>query len=246
MVNFTRLLLNKSGVSGQLHRNRLCCIAVWNITRACNLACRHCYIPARPNLSSKELSDSEARKIIDDLLEIGVGVVLFSGGEPLLRKGIFSLLRYASSKGLRCGLSSNGTLITKATAEKLKDCGIIYIGISIDGSRDTHNRFRGKNCFELSLSGLRYAKEAGIPVGVRFTINKENYRTLPEVLAMVVEERIPRFCMYHLVYTGRAAKELDIGSRVRRRVIDYLIEQTQRSEERRVGKECRSRWSPYH
>jgi len=227
MVNFTQLLLNKSGVSDRLHRNRLRCIAVWNITRACNLACRHCYISARPSSSSKELSENEARKVIDGLLEIGTGVVLFSGGEPLLRKDIFSLIRYASSKGLRCALSSNGTLITKDMAKRLKDCGIIYIGISIDGNKNVHNRFRGKNCFELALSGLRYSRDTGIPVGVRFTINRENYRTLPEVLAMVVEERIPRFCMYHLVYTGRAVKELDISNRVRRRMVDYLIRQTQ-------------------
>ncbi len=226
MINFTRMLLNKGGVSHSLHKEQISLLVVWNITRRCNLKCKHCYISADENVARQELSLTEAKGLIDSLVKVNTGVLLFSGGEPLLRPDIWELAEYARSKGIRCGLSTNGTLISEEIARKLKDHGIIYAGISIDGDRLTHDSFRGARSFEQALEGVRNCKKAELPVGIRFTLNKLNYKSLPKVLDLLVVEDIPRFCLYHLVYSGRASSAMDIDKDTRRQVIDLLIEKT--------------------
>jgi len=226
MINFTKMLLNKGGVSHQLHKEQIPLLVVWNITRKCNLKCKHCYISADESRARDELSTEEAKKVIDSLLKVNTGVLLFSGGEPLLRPDIWELAEYAREKGLRCGLSTNGTVISEDVAEKIKSCGLIYAGISIDGNRQVHDGFRGAGSFDRAWEGLRNCKKAGLPVGVRFTVNKYNYQSLAEVLDMVVEEKVPRFCMYHLVYSGRASADMDIDPDTGREVADLLIKKT--------------------
>ena len=223
MVNFTNMLLGKESLSKRLHKERLKLLVVWNITRRCNLYCKHCYASSTIKPSPSELSTQEAKNLIDGLAELGVGVLLFSGGEPLLREDLLEIIEHAHARNIRCAISTNGTLITQKIAHSLKEAGIIYVGVSIDGDRETHNQLRGKGCFEAALEGLRICQQVGIPVGVRFTINKLNYHSLDDVLSFVMKEKIPRFCMYHLVYTGRADKEMDIDNKERRKVIDYLI-----------------------
>ena len=117
-------------------------VVVWNLTRRCNLRCIHCYASASED-SARELTTDEAKAVIDDLAEMGIPLLLFSGGEPLLRKDIFELASYATSKGIRCALSTNGTLITPEIAEKIKEAGFVYVGVSFDGLKETIDRFRG-------------------------------------------------------------------------------------------------------
>lgn len=204
-------------------------IVVWNSTNRCNLACRHCYINAEDHAYQGELSTAEAKAFIDDLAGMKVPVLLFSGGEPLLRPDLFELGAYAREKGVRPVISTNGTLITPAIAEKIKATGFQYVGVSLDGNEEVHDYFRGrKGCFAETLTGIRNSIAAGNKTGIRFTVNKLNFHTLPEILDIVEREKIPRFCMYHLVYAGRGKEmaELDTTAEQKRATIDLLINKT--------------------
>jgi radical SAM protein with 4Fe4S-binding SPASM domain len=204
-------------------------IVVWNMTNRCNLSCRHCYISAEDKKYEGELSTTHAKSLIDNLAAMKVPVLLFSGGEPLLRGDLFELGEYAGRVGLRPVISTNGTLITPEVARRIRASGFQYVGISIDGDEEIHDTFRGrKGCFQQALTGLRNSLAAGNKTGIRFTINKLNYHALPAVLEMVEKEGIQRFCMYHMVYAGRgkAMADLDTTIEQKRQVIEFLIDKT--------------------
>jgi radical SAM protein with 4Fe4S-binding SPASM domain len=202
-------------------------IVVWNMTNRCNLKCLHCYINAEDRAYRDELSTDEAKAFIDDICRMGCPVLLFSGGEPLLREDLFELGRYAAAGGIRPVISTNGTLITPQMAEKIKQAGFQYVGISIDGAEATHDHFRQHpGCFRAAIAGIKNCVAAGVKAGVRLTINIHNYKDLPAVLDIVEREGIPRFCMYHLVYAGRGrqmAKE-DITPAESRHTMQLLID----------------------
>lgn len=204
-------------------------VVVWNMTKACNLKCVHCYAKAEGGPAPGELSTEEAMTMIDDLAAFKVPVLLLSGGEPFMRKDLFTLAAYAIEKGIRVTISTNGTLITPEVAKKVKDLGISYVGISLDGLEDTNNRFRGSSrAFQMALEGIRNCQAVGQKVGLRFTINKHNYQDIDGIFQLLEEEKIPRACFYHLVYSGRG-KELideDISKEEKRAVIDKIIQYT--------------------
>lgn len=204
-------------------------LVVWNMTNRCNLKCRHCYLDATEDAVANELTTEEAKRFIENLADMKIPVLLFSGGEPLVRADIFALAAYAKKRGLRPVLSTNGTLITPEVAEKIKEAGFQYVGVSIDGLAARHDDFRGEQgSFAQSLQGVKNAQAAGLKTGLRFTVNKLNYRDLPDVLELAAAEGIPRFCMYHLVYAGRGKDmaDLDITPEESRAVMDMLIEKT--------------------
>lgn len=212
-------------------------LVTWNLTRRCNLRCMHCYIDAAECVGEGELSTEEAKAVLDDLARMGVPVVLFSGGEPLLRKDIFELGSYGVSRGLRVVLSTNGTLIDRECARVLKESGFSYAGVSIDGSPSVHDFFRRrKGAFEEGMRGIRNCLDVGLKAGVRLTLNRYNLSSLPEVLEIVEREGVPRFCLYHLVYAGRGRQmvEEDITSAERREVFQMLVEKALEWERRGV------------
>lgn len=199
-------------------------VVVWNVTRQCNLACPYCYIDAVSLTSSHELSGAEARSLIDDAATLRSPVILLSGGEPLMRSDIFDLSAYAVSRGLRVGLATNGTLITHDVAKQIAEAGISYVGVSIDGTASTHDAFRKREgSFAAAIKGLEKARDAGIKTGIRFTVNKYNVLDLPAVTDLLIAHRIPRFCLCHLVYAGRARAPMDITNEQRVQMMDYLI-----------------------
>ncbi|HJX40875.1 MAG TPA: radical SAM protein, partial [Anaerolineales bacterium] len=150
-------------------------VVVWNVGRRCNLRCVHCYSGSRDRRYEGELDTTEGRALIDDLAGFGVPVILFSGGEPLMRPDILELIAHARARGVRSVLSSNGTLITAELARELKGLQLSYVGVSLDGLEPTHDRFRGvEGAFARAMAGLRNCREAGIKVGLRFTINRRN------------------------------------------------------------------------
>lgn len=205
-------------------------IVVWNSTQACNLKCTHCYASACADPAPDELTTAEARTMIDDLAAMGAPVLLFSGGEPLMRKDMFDLGAYARDKGMRITISSNGTLIDAPTAKRIKDTGFVYVGISIDGEPRTHDKFRGvKGAFEQALTGIKHCQDAGVKVGLRFTMTNDNYKEiLPFVFDFIVENNIPRCCFYHLVYAGRGSKliEHDIPKPEKRELLLGIFRKT--------------------
>lgn len=206
-------------------------VVVWNMTRRCNLKCIHCYSNSADIDYPDELTTDEGKKLIDDLAAFGSPVILFSGGEPLLRKDLLELAQYARDKGMRAVISTNGTLITKDIAAKLQKVGLSYVGVSLDGLEKTHDRFRGKKgAFAAAIEGIRNCRDAGIKVGIRFTVNKHNVADVPDMFELLRKEKIERMCFYHLVYTGRGSKlrEEDLTHEETRKLIDLIAAQTKR------------------
>ena len=213
MISWTKLAFGKKTWGDKLryefHAGPSRPVIVWNITPSCNLNCVHCYLDASFARSETVLSEAATRDIICDLADFGVPAILFSGGEPLLRKDIFDLARLAADKGLRAILSTNGTLITPSVARQIKRAGFRYVGISIDGSPGTHDRLRGKSgSHAKAVQGIRNCINAGIKTGVRFTLMKENFEDLNRVFSLVSREGIGRVCIYLLVYSGRAKRRI--------------------------------------
>ena len=215
-------------------------VIVWNVTRACNLHCVHCYARADERVHEKELSYEESLAVLDDLASFGVPVVLFSGGEPLMRSDLVDLARYAVGKGMRAVISTNGTLITEEKAEQLRDVGLSYVGVSLDGMEAVHDRFRGrKGAFRDAIAGIRNCKRVGLKVGLRFTLNRRNVEEVPPIIDLLEREDIPRVCFYHLVYAGRGSDLIDedLSREETRRVVDLIMDRTRDLHERGLAKE---------
>ena len=201
----------------------------WNYTRTCNLKCKHCYSSSEAKIYANEMTTQEALSFIDDLAEFNVPVILFSGGEPLIRPDFFDLAQYARKRGIRATLSTNGTLITKEVAQKIKDSGIGYVGISIDGIEEVNDTFRGVDgAYNLAIQGIRNCRAVGQRVGLRFTINRSNYQDIDKVLDLLEKEDIDRICFYHLVYSGRGEDLIkeDLTHEETRAVLDKIVERT--------------------
>lgn len=202
---------------------------VWNITSRCNLNCQHCYFLAQQTKNRQELSYKEAERFIADLSLLKVPVLLFSGGEPLLREDIFELAKFARGKRIRTALSTNGTLITQETAKRIKETGFSYVGISLDGEEKTNDWFRNKSgAFTLALAGIRNCKSIGLKVGLRFTLTKYNFKDLSNMFGLAERENVERFCIYHLVYTGRGSnlKENDLSHEETKQVLEFIWQKT--------------------
>ncbi|MCL1790972.1 MAG: putative heme d1 biosynthesis radical SAM protein NirJ1 [Peptococcaceae bacterium] len=214
-------------------------VVVWNCTRTCNLKCIHCY-SASDHKVYDQMSHEQAKGFIDDLAEFRVPVILFSGGEPLMRPDCLELIAYAREKGLRTTLSTNGTLINEEKARALKDLGVGYVGISLDGLEDVNDRFRGqKGAFAKALQGIRNCLAVDQKVGLRFTINRHNHKFLNDIFDLVERENIPRVCFYHLVYSGRGSTmvEEDISREESREAIELIMERTLDYHRRGLNKE---------
>ena len=212
-------------------------VVVWNATRRCNLKCVHCYAHAQDIEYNNELSTAQGKELIDDLTAFGAPVILFSGGEPLVRKDLPDLAEYAVQKGMRAVISTNGTLIGAKVARTLKRIGLSYVGISLDGMQEINDRFRGiKGAFKSALEGIKNCQDAGIKVGLRFTINKFNVNEIPHIFNLIEEMDIPRVCFYHLVYAGRGSDLVneDLTHAGTRSAVDLIIDETKRLHD--IGK----------
>ncbi len=184
-------------------------VVSWNLTSECNLSCAHCYMRAGPR-GPRELSHEEALGVIRQMSDLGVPLVLLSGGEPLMRRDALDLMREIVDRGMRAALSTNGTLITKDVARELLRAGVSYVGISLDSVRpEWHDSFRGvRGAFDMAVRGIRNSAEAGLDVGIRFTVTSRNFWEVPEVLGLARGLGARRVTFYHLSAAGRAL-ELD-------------------------------------
>ncbi|MEX2031974.1 MAG: radical SAM protein, partial [Dehalococcoidia bacterium] len=185
-------------------------VVVWTSTRRCNLHCAHCYTDSHDRDYPGELTTLEAFGMVDGLADAGVPVLLISGGEPLRRSDLLDVARYARSRAMRVVLSTNGTLLTPAVAGQLAEIGVSYVGISIDGPPEVHDRFRGlRGAFEASMRGVDACRDAGLRVGLRVTLTKSNLADLPWLFDLMEKRDVPRLCIYHLAPTGRGARIQD-------------------------------------
>lgn len=205
-------------------------VVFWNITNRCNLFCSHCYIRAGPGEQREdELTTEEALGLIDDLAAMRVPLLLFSGGEPLIREDFWDLAGRAKKRGLVTALSTNGTLITPAVARRLFDAGVEYAGVSLDGATArTHDGIRNvPGSFDKAVSALENCRSAGLKCGVRVTATQENYTEIPALIDLSLDVGAERFCVYWLVPSGRGGEGYD-GLQLRSYeiagLLDLLIE----------------------
>jgi heme d1 biosynthesis radical SAM protein NirJ len=202
-------------------------VVIWNLIRRCNLACKHCYSISADIDFKGELSTDEVYTVMDDLKSFGVPVLILSGGEPLLRPDIFEISRRAKAMGFYVGLSSNGTLIDDRNIDAIADIGYDYVGISIDGMKKTHDRFRRKDgAFDQSMQGIRLCRDRDIKVGLRFTMTEDNAAELPAMLQLMADEGVNKFYLSHLNYAGRGNRnrDSDVQLAITRRAMDLLFE----------------------
>jgi radical SAM protein with 4Fe4S-binding SPASM domain len=187
-------------------------VVFWNITDRCNLSCEHCYSRSGPDRDvASELTTTEALCFIDDLAGMGVPLILFTGGEPLMREDIWELADHAALMGIKTTLSTNGTLITAGVALRIKESGIEYVGISLDGAQaKTHDRFRNSpGAFKRSVAAFARCREAGVRCGVRVTLTQENHGELEALINLSQNLGASRFCLYWLVPSGRGTDSYD-------------------------------------
>ena len=204
-------------------------VVVWNVTKQCNLYCQHCYASADREVAPGELTTAEGKRLLDDLASYDVPVVLFSGGEPLVREDLIELVGYAADRGIRPVLSTNGTLITPETAIELREAGLKYAGISVDGMPERNDRFRGREgAFDAAVRGIEASLDAGIKTGLRYTITERNVADLEAVVELLHEIGVDRFCFYHLDYGGRGAdiSDVDLDPLEKRTAVETLCELT--------------------
>lgn len=252
MISVTKLLFNteyfgdslrySTASKGAIHgtTNDSGPVVVWNSTKTCNLKCAHCYMDSDSQKYQGELNTEEAKRFIDDLADFKVPVLLFSGGEPLIRPDFFELAEYTVSKGIRPTLSTNGTLITREVAQRIKDIGVGYVGISLDGLEDVNDKFRGREgAFQSAMEGIQNCVAVDQRVGLRFTINSHNLAELDNIFDFIEEKNINRVCFYHLVYSGRGNQMIkeDVTPSQSRQAMETIIRRSIDFEERGLKKE---------
>ncbi|MGO1119963.1 heme d1 biosynthesis radical SAM protein NirJ [Rhodovibrionaceae bacterium A322] len=210
-------------------------VVIWNLIRRCNLKCRHCYAVSADVDFPGELSPNQAMTVLEDLAAMKIPALILSGGEPLLRPDIFDISRRAKKLGLYTALSTNGTPITAELADKVAAIGYDYVGISLDGIGKVNDWFRGqKGAFDEALQGLRNCRDRGVKVGVRFTLTEDNADQFPLLLDLVEEEKIDKFYLSHLVYSGRGNKNRaeDADWSLTRNAMETLFERAWKAIER--------------
>ena len=215
-------------------------MVIWNLIRRCNLTCKHCYSISADKDFPGELTAEEIYGVMDDLKGFRVPVLILSGGEPLLRPDIFDIAKRAKAMGFYVGLSSNGTLIDDSNIDQIAECDFNYVGVSLDGIKETHDKFRRMDgAFEASLAGIRRCRDLGLKIGVRFTMTQDNAHDLPGLLKLVEDEGIDRFYFSHLNYAGRGNKNRkdDAQHKLTRWAMDLLFDTCWEYQQRGLEKE---------
>ncbi|MCL2648027.1 MAG: radical SAM protein [Phycisphaerales bacterium] len=200
-------------------------IVVWNLTRTCNLKCVHCYTASEACAYSDELGTDACKAVLRDLAEFKVPAVLFSGGEPLVRSDFFELAAYARELGLHVVASTNGTLITRDAAERFKELGFAYVGISLDSVDPAiHDEFRGvKGAFDRTMRGFRHCVDVGQKVGLRLTLTCHTSQNLDRLFDFIEKKGIHRACFYHLCPAGRGRDLMAMRPENAREAVDTII-----------------------
>ena len=232
MINISKLYCGLTGQSDRLRYNREGehrPIVVYNCTPRCNLRCIHCYSSSDKKCSDAELTTAQSFALLQSTAEYKCPVMLFSGGEPLLRKDLFELMQESIRLGLRTVISTNGTLIDADSAKKFADIGVSYVGISLDGPQNVHDVFRAKKgSYAATLKGIANCNSAGVKAGLRFTMTQQNHTYINSVFDIAKEAGIRRICFYHLVRSGRAKElwEQALTLQQTRDAIDLIIART--------------------
>ncbi len=204
-------------------------VVVWALTKACNLKCVHCYASASAKPAPDELTTTEGMALLDDLIQFKVPAVLFSGGEPLVRPEALEFIRYARKGGLACTLSTNGLLIDEIMADRLAEAGLKYVGISLDGRQQRHDKLRGQSgAYDGVLRAIGHCRARGIKVGLRFTVHGLNMNDLDAIFDVCLKHDVQRLCVYHLAHSdlGGSMLKVDLTAAQTRQIVDRIFERS--------------------
>ena len=184
-----------------------CRLIAWEVTRSCNLACKHCRAEAHPNPYEGELSTEEAKRLAATFNQTGKPIVIFTGGEPMLRPDVYELVSLVKASGLTCAFSPNGTLIDGEKARRLAECGVDRCSISIDGATAaSHDSFRGvPGAFKASMAGIECLKKSGVPFQINTTVTRDNLASFKDIFNLCEKIGAAAWHIFLLVPTGRAA-----------------------------------------
>lgn len=211
-------------------------LVAWEITRRCNLHCDHCRASAEDSVYEGELSTSESIDVIDSILEVGTPILILTGGEPLLSPDVLEIGAYASERGLRVVVGTNGTVITPDIAAKMADVPISRVGVSLDfPTAELQDRFRGKlGAFEAAIAGIKAAQKAGVPIQINSTITKMNAPYIDDLLNLALELRAVAFHPFMLVPTGRGKGlvEEELPPEEYERILNWVCDRQQELGER--------------
>lgn len=201
----------------------------WSITNKCNLNCKHCYSNSSEDAGQDDLTTQECLKVIDELADWDIGLLIFDGGEPLLREDFFQIAEYASSKGITTGIGSNGLLIDRDIARQLVNAGVKYASISIDGANaETHDAFRGKSgSFKEALEGASACKTASLPFQFNTVLRKGTISQISDIMRLAVDYGAYAFELLDLMLVGRAQKECQdeaLSVEERQDIVEWLAE----------------------
>ncbi len=180
----------------------------WEVTRACAYACVHCRADAQHQRDPRELSTDEACALIDRLASFGnMPILIFTGGDPMMRRDLNELIAYATQKGLRCSLTPTATALpTKERLEQVREAGIRRVALSLDAPRpEVHDAFRQvPGSWERTMAILHRAHDVGLSVQINTTVAKHNVDILPEMVPFIQEVGAVQWSVFFLVPTGRA------------------------------------------
>ncbi|ADC70223.1 Radical SAM domain protein [Methanocaldococcus sp. FS406-22] len=220
-------------------------LVVWDVTYRCNLRCKHCYANAGKPLED-ELNTEEAKKVVDILGNAGVVALAFSGGEPLMRKDLFELIDRVKDYDMQVSIATNGTLLTKENVRKLKEHNVDFIQISLDGLKETHERFRGiKGIYEKVVEGIRNVVEENICCAIATTATKLNYKDVPKVMDFAEKLGVNYFMLYNYIPVGAGDYDIDLSPEEREELLNMLWEKLNNE----TGKKCKTAFlstAPYY
>ncbi len=199
----------------------------WEVTRACAFSCKHCRADAQHQRDPRELTTEEGCRLIDRLAEFGSPILVFTGGDPLMRRDLFDLIAYATQKGLRCSLTPTATALpTVERMQKAQEAGIKRIALSLDApSAAVHDDFRQvEGSFERTLHILKNAQEAGLSAQVNTTVARHNLDILADMVPFIVEVGAVQWSVFFLVPTGRAQAEWMVSPQEHEAVFNWLYD----------------------
>ena len=185
-------------------------VVIWEVTRACDLACFHCRASAQPGRNPLELSTAEGKKLIDDIAQLDPPIFIFTGGDPLKRPDIYELVEYAASKYLHPAMTPSATpLLNSESLMHLKRAGLRRLALSLDGpTPELHDSFRGvPGSFARTLEAMHWANAIGLPVQINTTVSRRNIGELENILSVIRSFRIVMWSLFFMVPTGRAGTE---------------------------------------
>ncbi|HVN87152.1 MAG TPA: TIGR04053 family radical SAM/SPASM domain-containing protein [Candidatus Binatia bacterium] len=219
-------------------------IVIWEVTRACDLACVHCRAEAVPFRDPRELTTAEALQVLDQTAEFGRPLFVLTGGDPIKRPDIYEIIAYGDRLGLRMTITPSGTpLMTAPVIDRLKAAGLARMAVSLDGpTPDVHDTFRRvRGSFDWSLGMLRHARAIGLSTQVNTTMTRFNLEHFDAMAELMIDLGIDLWSVFFLVPTGRGRVEDEISAAQYEDVFARMYALSQR-----VGFDIKSTAAPHY